>query len=332
MPKIPSWLNPKNWFVDDLSDEPDFDTAFAKARSKNLDEFLYKDKRYNTEVAPPKDLSTKKTFNDAFAAASKEGLKEFVWKGKKYTTKRISPEFEQHYQFSKDFLNRHIQKAQLALSPRDSAELQRDPAKMRQMVAQRRQALEAYLNSPEYLSITDQPHPNTFDGRYDPVNRKMFVTDNDETTPVHELAHKAGFVTLDDDIDKLLAIRDRIKNPQYIPDEDFHIYLADKGERAARHISTRFFLERRGHEFDQFTEKEWDILEKNKENLPYDIRQLMELYGDKDEFIYQMNRPLGFNPFSTDAYYQQQREDPLGLLNAESEGGDSDPLGILKTN
>jgi len=54
---FPSWeevkstLNPYNWGVDDYSSEKDFNSAYASARKKGDEEFMYKDKRYNTKYA-----------------------------------------------------------------------------------------------------------------------------------------------------------------------------------------------------------------------------------------------------------------------------------------
>lgn len=43
-----TYLNPKNWGVDDFSKEKDFDSAYKKARQQGLKEFLFKGERYNT--------------------------------------------------------------------------------------------------------------------------------------------------------------------------------------------------------------------------------------------------------------------------------------------
>jgi len=54
---FPSWntvkstLNPNNWGVDDYSSEKDFNSAYVSAKKKGDEEFMYKDKRYNTKYA-----------------------------------------------------------------------------------------------------------------------------------------------------------------------------------------------------------------------------------------------------------------------------------------
>jgi hypothetical protein len=46
--KVSTWLNPKNWFVDDYSDRKEFVDAFNSARADGEKEFLWNGKRYNT--------------------------------------------------------------------------------------------------------------------------------------------------------------------------------------------------------------------------------------------------------------------------------------------
>lgn len=53
---LPSWekvkatLNPYNWGVDNYSKEKDFNSAYSKARASKKEEFMYKDKRYSTNM------------------------------------------------------------------------------------------------------------------------------------------------------------------------------------------------------------------------------------------------------------------------------------------
>ena len=46
--KVKSTLNPYNWGVDDYSTENNFNSAYSKARKNEQKEFIYKNKRYNT--------------------------------------------------------------------------------------------------------------------------------------------------------------------------------------------------------------------------------------------------------------------------------------------
>lgn len=46
---LPSWMNPKNWGVNDYSDKGDFNTAFSEAKKAGESEFMWNNKRYNTQ-------------------------------------------------------------------------------------------------------------------------------------------------------------------------------------------------------------------------------------------------------------------------------------------
>lgn len=48
---ILSKLNPMNWGVEDFSNEKSHSSAYAKAKHKGLDEFMFKNNRYNTKYA-----------------------------------------------------------------------------------------------------------------------------------------------------------------------------------------------------------------------------------------------------------------------------------------
>ena len=51
MDKISSTLNPNNWGVDDYSSSKNFNTAYSSAKKKGEEEFMFKNKRYNTKYA-----------------------------------------------------------------------------------------------------------------------------------------------------------------------------------------------------------------------------------------------------------------------------------------
>jgi len=92
---FPSWMNPKNWGVTDYSDRKDFNTAYSDARNKGEKEFLYKDKRYNTNYkgTPQQQLKETGLTNSQIQNRSKlnknlaeniypysyEGLEKRVW-------------------------------------------------------------------------------------------------------------------------------------------------------------------------------------------------------------------------------------------------------------
>ena len=58
---FPSWMNPKNWGVTDYSDKGDFNTAYSSARKEGKKEFLFNDKRYNTDYKGTPQQQLKET-------------------------------------------------------------------------------------------------------------------------------------------------------------------------------------------------------------------------------------------------------------------------------
>lgn len=64
---IPSWdkvksvLNPKNWGVDDYTDKGDFDSAYSSARQAGEKEFMWNNKRFNTNYKGTPEQQLKET-------------------------------------------------------------------------------------------------------------------------------------------------------------------------------------------------------------------------------------------------------------------------------
>jgi hypothetical protein len=58
---FPSWMNPLNWGVTDYSDKGDFNTAYSSARKEGKKEFLFNDKRYNTDYKGTPQQQLKET-------------------------------------------------------------------------------------------------------------------------------------------------------------------------------------------------------------------------------------------------------------------------------
>lgn len=58
--KVSSTLNPKNWGVEDYSSSKDFNSAYKSAKKKGEEEFMFKNKRYNTKYAgtPRQEVGT----------------------------------------------------------------------------------------------------------------------------------------------------------------------------------------------------------------------------------------------------------------------------------
>jgi hypothetical protein len=292
---VVSHLNPKNWGVPDYTSESSFNQAFKKASDSGAKEFMYGDTRHSTEKRQTKDLSDSPNFNTAFRSARKSGDPDFIYNTKRYSTKLVDQKVNENYKNAKDYIRRYIQKQPFSVSSEDSSKVV--PPKGQKEWPLTKQQIDDVLksksddirsksmsdfNKKTYVSITEQKGKEDRDGFYSPGENKLFIhskSDDPElyTVPVHELAHKAGFIT---------------RSP--LPKDSGNKYLSDPRERAARHISTRYFLESQGHKFDKFTDKEFKVLKDAEESLPYDIDQLVQLYGSKNEFIKQMNIPLGY--------------------------------------
>lgn len=296
MPKrrgVLSYINPYNWGASDLSDEPSFDKAFAKAEKEGAEEFLYGDKRYKTKRKPVTDLTNSPNFNTAFKKAKDRGDKEFYYKGKKYTTNLISKDAETNYKNSKKYLEDYITSSEFSVSPQDSAALGYDDSEIRLKATEDRVRAISKLKEKIYTSITDQANKDdTTVGYYEPG--KLYIstdgTNDSKTTPVHELSHKAGLVT----------------NTKFDKGTDYEI---DPSERAARHIATKYYLNSKGVDYETFGEKEYSELKKDK-SVPSDIKQLMDLYKTKEEFIKQLNVPLGYRDPWSDRTPKLKQTDP----------------------
>jgi hypothetical protein len=272
------------------------------------------------------------TFNEAFRKARNNGDKEFLWIGKKYSTKLISKDLDKNYKDSKKYLDEFISQEPLSLSREDSIKSNRDTSVMKALTEQYKSQLKKNLAAPIYTSITEQNTPGFDDGYYqfDDTKKgyeKLFIGSGD-TTPVHELAHKAGYITNVNDekhLEQIMISRweaGEMEKKSNLVDGDTFGYIVNPRERAARHISTKKFLKDKG--FDKIDEKSYSyLLDLNKKytekfnslyndskstsgeqkdvkikahkevNLPYDVNQLIQLYGTKEEFIKQLNTPLG---------------------------------------
>lgn len=281
-----SYFNPKNWGVEDYTEEGDFNKAFKKARENNQKEFIFGDERYNTNKKQVEKVSGK-TFNEVFGKARKKGLEEFIWynedaviapnKGK-YTTKLVDKEVSDNYWNSKKFLNKYLDEAILSASPEDSS-LYGPGIPLR--IANQRQSSIEDLNKLTYLSITKEDVMGTTLGSYTGQYNKLYINALDKTVPVHELAHKAQLRTNTSDTEKLVR--------------KYGDYYGDPHERAARHISTKYYLNSLGQNYENITAKEYELLKKDK-NLPGDIKDLFTIYPTKEEFIKQLNTPVGYDP------------------------------------
>jgi hypothetical protein len=301
-----SYLNPYNWGVDDFSSEPNFEKAFSKARNKKLEEFIYGNERYSVKINPLFDASSEGNFNSAFRKAREMKEPQFKFNNKVYKTDLVSKATDEEFKRSKQFIDNYIKTQPFSMTREDSLKI--DPTLGKRNITveggltkdemnqiynfksedQRQKSIKQF-QEPVYTSITEQKGSLKPDGYYRPLEKQLFVY-HDPKSPevrsvaVHELAHKAG----------LIANEPVVKNSN---NKRFFVkdgYLMDPYERAARHISALYYLNEKGHKFEKFGEKEYNLLREAEQELPYDVYQLMELYGSKNEFIKQMNIPLGY--------------------------------------
>jgi hypothetical protein len=156
------------------------------------------------------------------------------------------------------------------------------------------------------------------DGSYHTATGAVYVYGGNplgrETTPVHEAGHKStkgdsGMKGPGDYSEVIARAEESIKKnnlaEKYYEEiktgykgidkertERWIAYMTDPTEIDARQNSTRFWLYRHFPGYAAgtvFTEEHYDFLEHNRNKLPYDIQQLMELFPEKDVFISNMN-------------------------------------------
>jgi hypothetical protein len=179
------------------------------------------------------------------------------------------------------------------------------------------------LDEPTYFSITDFKGKRGNDGSFDSNNNKVFLYGGSskvkETVPIHELTHKSTKGDRGIEVEHLLKLQDRAKESiqknglvkiyikreaenvgiSSMPDTEFAAlvlnwinYVTNPTEIDARQNSTRFWLHKhfKGYTAETvFTEEHFDFLNQNLSTLPYDIKQILELFPDKEDFIYNMN-------------------------------------------
>lgn len=177
------------------------------------------------------------------------------------------------------------------------------------------------LNEPTYFSITHHKGSLHEDGSYNTKNKNVFIYGGEgkdkETTSVHELTHKSTKGNKTIKLEHWLGLRQKafksikenglvkkyaqqiIGDYREITQEEYDKlvgdwidYITNPTEVDARQNSTRFWLYKHFEGYTAstvFTEEHLNFLNKNLKDLPYDIRQLIELFPSKDDFIYNMN-------------------------------------------
>lgn len=316
-------INPKKWGLNDYSDYSSYNSAFRNARESNEDEFTYKGERYNTKLIPKKDSDLyweAKDFvkdyykNQPYTRKIDRNLSEYTIENNyiknKYKTswsdlydKKIN--LENKLGFSKalnnpewiklDNLMSQINKEESDILKNKNDEYTNylNKIKETESINQRNQRI-SDLDKPAYFSITSQkPKDMREDGYWDKGKNKIFLRTNTQpgklnTTYVHELSHKG-----DNIIDVLNTVPKinlkKLNNSPYSSgmNQETYNYVSNPSEIEARKISTLYFLKKHkipwksGQINENTINKLYEYYGDNK--LPYDIEQLLQLYGGQQE-------------------------------------------------
>ena len=305
-------LNYKKWGLNDYSDYSSFNSAFRNSRENKEREFVYKGKRYNTDLISKEqsDLywESKKFLEDYYTNQDYKPFKNKLPYNIKdlYIKEKFGKTWSEYYNEIKDsddyqVNSKNFDKTQAELDKLDSYDeskfknnkdydlfienyLKKEEQKQRDIELNN-------LKEPYYFSITDKKPKNmSEDGYLDSKNKKMFLTTNAEknklnTTYIHELSHKADNYEVYKrvpEIDINLINKDEYFKKTYSP-EMFN-YLSDPSEIEARKFSTLFYLYKNKKAHTNISKEQLNDLYKEKNNsLPYDIRQLLDLYANQKE-------------------------------------------------
>jgi len=348
-----SW-NPKKWGLNDYSDYSSFNSAFRNARESDESEFVWNGNRYSTELIPQAESDlyweSKDFINQYYNTQPYKksdsydyGLTENT---NKYFKKKYNTTFSELYNKQQKIKEKLGEKAYnnkeyIDLDTRMSKILDEEIAinnKTNQeynswynanVINKAKKERLQSLNKPSYFSITSQKGNLEEDGSWNEKENKMFTTtakgkNSDEwdklnTTYIHELSHKADDIldVLDTypkiDIAKLNA------SPlgKTMSQETFN-YLDDPSEIEARKLSTLFYLykNKRNWKTGTITSQDLNNLYDDyyDDKLPYDIKQLLELYdGQYEDLLEYLN--------STYNYKKKMGGNSVPSLNKMKKGG-----------
>jgi uncharacterized membrane protein (UPF0127 family) len=314
--KINWWesFNFKKWGLNDYSDFSSFNSAFRNARKSKEDEFVWKGKRFNTELAP-KEVSeryfdSKKFLEDYYTTepffkqdTSTMG-KIDAWEG--YITSKYGTTWSDYYDKVENLPDvfregsPQLDTLNMLQKPRFYKNFPEE-AKAYAEKATRDKYIQA-LNDPSYyFSITSQPDSENPVLGYQDAGQKKFYISNTEptskkfhTTSVHELSHKAdtedrlSYITSsripEIDIDKLNTFGSNLSQGRFD-------YITDPTETEARKMSTLYYMNRalgKDVKSGQIKQSDLDELYKlmnesggyssKNSALPRDILDILELY------------------------------------------------------
>lgn len=156
-------------------------------------------------------------------------------------------------------------------------------------------AVEKLDDKSYYFSITDSKPSNLGEEGYmDPKNHRLFVTTTNEhgkklgakelnTTYIHELSHKGDSYDVEDRVPQIDMVKfNTLKYSKEISQETFN-YLDNASEIEARKMSTLFYLHKNKLPYTNIDKKTLDELYAKRDELPFDVAQLLNLYGAQQE-------------------------------------------------
>lgn len=292
-------INPRNWGLNDYSEYPSFNHAFRAARNAKEKEFYFKGERYNTNLIPKEE-------SDAYWD-SKKFLKEFY----EQNTKDNQLSDLERYDYERQYLLDNLGFSSLGSIDVNNEEdiekfnkyiklydqLQADPKLIDQYGNKKLVEKKIKnLNEPSYFSITSQkPRKMSEDGYWDSKNNRLFMTTNSaekdpgklNTTYIHELAHKSNKGEYDYNVPEInLELLNSSPYRRGI-DQKFYDYVSNPSEIEARKMSTLYYLNKQGLPYKpgKITEDNLSRLYTDyaMDKLPYDVGQLLQLYGQQKE-------------------------------------------------
>lgn len=330
-------LNYKKWGLKDYSDYSSFNSAFRNSRENKEKEFVYKDKRYNTNLVDKKESDLyweSKKFLDNYIKTENYRPLNVVERAKfdkdafmKETTgldysqamKKLEDKYVKLGRFANE--SQYIKENDELLDSYgiDFGNRNKNPEidrkykeylekKRVEVINSERPSLEKKLKEPYYFSITDsKPKDLAAMGYYDEKNKKLFTTtskyDNNKlnTTYIHELSHKVD----NSDVGERTPVIDvkRFPNSPNWTQEYFN-YVSNPTEIEARKFSTLFYLHKNKKPYRNLTQDNIIDLYRNKENLPSDVNQLLDLFeGQHDDLLKYLNNDFSFKK-SLDKWYK----------------------------
>ena len=316
-------FNYKKWGLNDYSDYSSFNSAFRNSRESGEKEFVYKGNRYNTDLISKEqsDLyhESKKFLEDYYKNQDYKPFKtELPYDIKDiYIKEKFGKTWSEYYEEivdSDDYKpgSKNFDKIQSELDKLDRYNENNFNNKdyelfienfLEKIKKEQRNIELNNLKEPYYFSITDKKPKDMYeDGYLDSRNKKMFLTTSPEkgklnTTYVHELSHKADDYEVYKRVPEInVDLLNKDSNFKRRYDNKMFNYLSEPSEIEARKLSTLFYLYKNKKPYSNISKQGLDDLYKEKDkSLPYDIRQLLDLYSNqKEDLLKYLNNDFSY--------------------------------------